>query len=275
MASPEGRWEGARLPAAGRRDPIRVGPAAPDGGREERAEAGPGYAERRTRSHGPARAERGHRSAPRPARATAGGHRPALLRGPVRGGYRRRDADQPRRGEESHRARHGLPEGGPGAGRLVSEGLPDPGGVASQAELRAMVERYVDELKTAGAFESAAVERALRGVERHRLLETLYYRTAEGRRTIEHDPGHPRRDHLALIYADTVLATRHIGGLPASSTSQASLVARMLELLDVREGMNILEVGAGTGYNAALPAAIPGGPRLLGAGERPRERCVH
>jgi hypothetical protein len=74
----------------------------------------------------------------------------------------------------------------------VSEGLPDPGGVASQAELRTMVERYVDELKTAGAFESAAVDGALRRVERHRLLETFYYRTAEGRRTIEHDPGHPK-----------------------------------------------------------------------------------
>ncbi len=69
------------------------------------AEAGAGYAERRTRRHGPARAVRGHRRAPRPARTTAGGHRPALLRGPVRGGDRRRDADQPRRGEESHRAR--------------------------------------------------------------------------------------------------------------------------------------------------------------------------
>jgi hypothetical protein len=60
----------------------------------------------------------------------------------------------------------------------VSEGLPDPGGVASQAELRTMVERYVEELKTVGAFESVAVERALRRVERHRLLETFYYRTA-------------------------------------------------------------------------------------------------
>jgi protein-L-isoaspartate(D-aspartate) O-methyltransferase len=121
----------------------------------------------------------------------------------------------------------------------------------------------VDELKTAGAFESAAVERALRRVERHRLLETFYYRTAEGRRTIGHDPGHPRRDHLALIYADTVLATRHIDGLPASSTSQASLVARMLELLNLGEGMKILEVGAGTGYNAALLAEIAGDQRLV------------
>ncbi len=107
------------------------------------------------------------------------------------------------------------------------------------------------------------MERALRRVERHRLLETFYYRTGEGRRTIEHDPGHPRRDHLALIYADTVLATRHIDGRPASSTSQASLVARMLELLDLGEGMKILEVGAGTGYNAALLAEIAGDQRLV------------
>ena len=126
-----------------------------------------------------------------------------------------------------------------------------------------MVERYVDELKAAGAIGSAPVERAFRTVERHRLLETFYHRDADGRKTVEHDPAHPHRDHLALIYADTALATRHIGGLPASSTSQASLVARMLELLGLSEGMKILEVGAGTGYNAALLAEIVGDQRLV------------
>jgi protein-L-isoaspartate(D-aspartate) O-methyltransferase len=136
-------------------------------------------------------------------------------------------------------------------------------GRADEAELRAMVDRYSGELKAAGAIESAAVERAFRTVERHRLLETFYHRGAEGTRTLEHDPGQPRRDHLALIYADTVLATRHIDGRPASSTSQASLVAKMLELLDLGEGMKILEVGAGTGYNAALMAEIVGDQRLV------------
>jgi protein-L-isoaspartate(D-aspartate) O-methyltransferase len=145
----------------------------------------------------------------------------------------------------------------------VSEGLPDPGGVASPAELRTMIDRYVDGLKAAGAFESPAVERAMRRVERHRLLETFYYRTADGTRTIEHDPGQPRRDHLALIYADTVLATRHIDGRPASSTSQASLVGKMLDLLDLGAGMKVLEVGAGTGYNAALLAEIIGDQRRV------------
>jgi len=145
----------------------------------------------------------------------------------------------------------------------MSEDRPDQRAYADEAEIRVMVERYTGELKAAGAIESEAVERAFRTVQRHRLLETFHHRGAEGWRTLEHDPGHPQRDHLALIYADTVLATRYIDGLPASSTSQASLVARMLELLDLGEGMKILEVGAGTGYNAALLAEIAGDQRLV------------
>jgi protein-L-isoaspartate(D-aspartate) O-methyltransferase len=136
-------------------------------------------------------------------------------------------------------------------------------GYADEAEIRATLERYVDELKAAGAIGPAAVERAFRTVQRHRLLETFYYRDSGGFRMVEHDPGRPRRDHLALIYTDTALATRRIGGMPASSTSQASLVAKMLELLDLGEGLKVLEVGAGTGYNAALLAQIVGDQRLV------------
>ena len=134
---------------------------------------------------------------------------------------------------------------------------------ADQEEIRATVQRYADGLKAAGAIESAAVERAFRTVERHRLLETFYYRDAERRQTVEHHPARPRRDHLAVIYADTALATRHIGGMPASSTSQPSLMAKMLELLELGQGMKVLEVGAGTGYNAALLAEILGDQRLV------------
>ena len=149
----------------------------------------------------------------------------------------------------------GGPEGEPAA----REDLAYPG----EAEIRAMIDRYAGELKAAGAISSVAVERAFRAVERHRLVETFYQRGTGNWVTFRHDPGRPRRDHLEVIYADTALVTRQHGGLPASSTSQASLVAAMLELLDLREGMKVLEVGAGTGYNAALLAEIVGDQRLV------------
>lgn len=131
-------------------------------------------------------------------------------------------------------------------------------------EIRGMIDRYVEQTKAMGAIGTAAVERAFRTVPRHRLLETFYHRASDGIvTTIRNDPGRPRRDHLALIYADDALATRRAGGLPVSSTSQPSLMARMLEFLGLGEGMRILEVGAGTGYNAALMAEIVGDQRLV------------
>jgi protein-L-isoaspartate(D-aspartate) O-methyltransferase len=64
---------------------------------------------------------------------------------------------------------------------------------------------------------------------------------------------------LKAVYRDDAIATkRNDQGLPLSSSSQPSLMAMMLELLDVQPGDRVLEVGAGTGYNAALLAHLTG-----------------
>jgi len=62
------------------------------------------------------------------------------------------------------------------------------------------------------------------------------------------------------VYSDEALVTRLRDGWPSSSSSQPSLMARMLAALRLRPGLRVLEIGAGTGYNAALIATITGAP---------------
>jgi protein-L-isoaspartate(D-aspartate) O-methyltransferase len=69
---------------------------------------------------------------------------------------------------------------------------------------------------------------------------------------------------LAQAYAnDVVIAKRDNTATPISSASQPSIVARMLEQLQVAPGNRVLEIGAGTGYNAALLAVLTGPKGLV------------
>lgn len=122
----------------------------------------------------------------------------------------------------------------------------------------------VDELVSRGAISSEAVERAMRVVARHELLRDVWIpsRSSSGQgldmsaQTVEE--GEARDELLASIYSDIPIVTKMTDGRATSSTSQPALVAQMLELLELQPGMRVLEIGAGTGYNAALMAEIVG-----------------
>ncbi|TDD34672.1 protein-L-isoaspartate(D-aspartate) O-methyltransferase [Actinomadura sp. KC06] len=95
----------------------------------------------------------------------------------------------------------------------------------------------VDELKASGAVRSQSVEEAMRQVPRERFLPTDL----------------PPED----AYADRAVTLTQDGhGFPASTASQPTIVARMLEQLDARPGHRVLEIGTAGGYNAALLAHL-------------------
>lgn len=63
---------------------------------------------------------------------------------------------------------------------------------------------------------------------------------------------------LKEVYTDGSIITKTIGINPLSSSTSPSLMASMLEILDLKPGHKVLEIGTGTGYNAAILAEITG-----------------
>ncbi|MCL0078066.1 methyltransferase domain-containing protein [Dehalococcoidia bacterium] len=126
-----------------------------------------------------------------------------------------------------------------------------------------VIRRYVKELKHRGFIKTKPIERAFLRVERHKLLEWIYLKDDKGE--FEHagqrltkrgfDPDNPVPELLNIIYSDHPVLTKVS---PPSSASAPPLVAGMLEHLELEKGMNVLEIGAGTGYNAALMQEIVG-----------------
>lgn len=95
----------------------------------------------------------------------------------------------------------------------------------------------VEQLQRSGVLSDAAVAAAMRRVPRHRFL-----------------PGVP----LEAAYADRAVALKTTESEVVSSISQPGMIALMLELLAPRPGNAVLEIGTGSGYNAALLADLVG-----------------
>jgi methyltransferase of ATP-grasp peptide maturase system len=106
-----------------------------------------------------------------------------------------------------------------------------------------------DQLVRAGCIRSKPWRAAFLSVPRHEFVPTFAVRSQGTLHRYSHgDPA-----WLAAAYQDVSLLTQFDqDGTATSSSTQPSLMAQMLEALDVRDGDTVLEVGAGTGYNAAL-----------------------
>jgi protein-L-isoaspartate(D-aspartate) O-methyltransferase len=117
---------------------------------------------------------------------------------------------------------------------------------------------YAAALRAKGAIRAQAVQQAFAGIRRDRCITRFH--TPDGVVEVPQDTL-PPAEVLDQIYSDQALITRlDERGAPCSSSSQPALVAQMLEALELAPGMRVLEVGAGTGYNAALLATITAAP---------------
>src|SRR5438046_1665173 len=83
----------------------------------------------------------------------------------------------------------------------------------------------------------------------------------------EFDIGDTAEDAVleAVYEPSAALITRGPTDTPAatSSVSAPIIVATMLAELELRRGMRVLEIGTGSGYNAALISELVGNPKLV------------
>ncbi len=137
---------------------------------------------------------------------------------------------------------------------------------ADEADVQRRLERLADQLADSGELRSPEWRQAFLAVRRHVFVPRYWHDEEPGAfparwRMVDN----ATRDHhewLDAVYSNRTLAT-DLTGTPTttgdgmhpqvtSSITMPGLVMTMLEDLDIADGMRVLEIGTGTGYNAAL-----------------------
>lgn len=130
-------------------------------------------------------------------------------------------------------------------------------------------EQLLAELTAAGSL-ADRWRQVFEAVPRHLFIPAVAL-ADEGAKLV---PIHRHRDPdawLAAVNSDRIIVTQmddgtvpaaEVGRSPTSSCSMPTMVAEMLAACDIHDGHRVLEVGTGSGWNAALLARRLGGDRV-------------
>jgi len=113
---------------------------------------------------------------------------------------------------------------------------------------------FVDFLESIGAIKDERIKKAFLEIPREIFVpQSLFF--------------------LGRVYTDEVIVTYSKNNKIISTSSQPSLMARMIELAGIKQGDRVLEIGTGTGYNAAIISKIVGKNGRVVTAEVEKELC--
>ena len=127
---------------------------------------------------------------------------------------------------------------------------------AAAVDWQSRARQLADRIAADGLLGDTAWRAAVEEIPRHVFVPRFHRQGPDGTwsQTTSADPG-----WLDAVYDDvplvTALTTNEAGATAVvSSSTKPGLMLRMLAVLDIHDGDRMLEVGSGTGYNAALLA---------------------
>ncbi|MGH3824465.1 MAG: methyltransferase domain-containing protein [Pseudonocardiaceae bacterium] len=123
-----------------------------------------------------------------------------------------------------------------------------------------LADALVAALEAEGALSDPAWRRAFAATPRHLFVPCFLEHTNGIEGVVDGADPAQRNRWLEQVYSDTNLVTQirasgvngYGGRRPTSSSSMPSIMAWMLHALDLTDGQRVLEIGTGTGYNAAV-----------------------
>jgi protein-L-isoaspartate O-methyltransferase len=131
-------------------------------------------------------------------------------------------------------------------------------------------QHFVNALIEQGVLHSLVLKQAFFAVPRDAFIESYYEQegTSLVWTRIEAPGTNASKEQkdgwYRTIYSDRALVTQiDEQGRPISSSSMPSVMAMTLEALSIERGHRLLEIGSGTGYNAALLALVAGENQLV------------
>lgn len=114
-------------------------------------------------------------------------------------------------------------------------------------------------LEAAGVLDEPVWQQAFAETPRHLFVPCFLEQCGGAERAVDGTDETLHDRWLAQVYSDTNLITQvRVSGpdgggrRPTSSSSMPSIMSWMLQALDLADGQRVLEIGTGTGYNAAL-----------------------
>jgi protein-L-isoaspartate(D-aspartate) O-methyltransferase len=133
---------------------------------------------------------------------------------------------------------------------------------------RPYTDALVAALKSEGKLSSPLVESAFKHVPRHPFIDQFFLLETNDRRIqwrhVQPSSVQNTDAWLRAVYTNRPVVTAYDEyNAPTSSSSSPDAMALMLEASQLRPGLRVLEIGTGTGYNAALLAHIVGDPHKI------------